>query len=155
ARLKLGRQLRDQTKRLECRIAGRLRSQRVQPGVEVAVHTDRLDERHRRGDTAEQLLVRGRGGRGRRRGESRGRGRRRLRGRRSRNRSTVPRELEQPRETRLPRESRGGIALEKVAPLLRHGAGIVEVLLEKKRGVARVRAVDLRASHYSPVVAAA
>ena len=79
----------------------------------------------------------------------------RRRGRRSRSGGAVPRELEQPREARLRRENGSGIALEEVAPLLRHRAGIVEVLLEKKRGVARVRAVDLRASHSYPVVAAA
>jgi hypothetical protein len=69
-------------------------------------------------------------------------------------RSPVPRELEQTRQARLRREDRGRIALEEVAPLFRDGAGIVEVLLEKKRGVARVRAIDLRASHYFSVVAA-
>ena len=151
ARLQLGRELRNQAKRLERRIAGRLRAERVEPRVEVAVHADRLDERHRRGDAAEQL--RSGTAAGAAAGAAGGGARRR--GRRSRSGRAVPRELEQPREAGLRREHGGGIALEEVAPLLRHGAGVVEVLLEKKRGVARVRAVDLRASHCSSVVAAA
>ena len=39
------------------------------------------------------------------------------------------------------------VALEEVAPLLRDGGGVVEVLLEEQRGVARVRSVDVGTSH--------
>ncbi len=134
-------------------IAGRLRAERVEPRVEVAVHPDRLDERHRRGDAAEQLLVGD--GAGTRAAEREPRQEPAARPAEPERAGAVPRELEQPREARLRREDGGGIALEEVAPLLRHRAGVVEVLLEKKRGVARVRAVDLRASHSCPVVAAA
>ena len=45
------------------------------------------------------------------------------------------------------RSTRLGLALEQVAPLLRHGSGVVEVLLEEQRGVARVQAVNVGTSH--------
>jgi len=69
ARLQLRRQLRDQALGLESRVAGRLGTERVEPRREMAVHPDRLDESHRRGDAAEELLVllRDRGSRRRRR----------------------------------------------------------------------------------------
>ena len=40
-----------------------------------------------------------------------------------------------------------GLALEEVAPLLGHGAGIVEVLLEEQRGVPGVQPVDVGTFH--------
>ena len=64
------------------------------------------------------------------------------------------RALEQPREAGLRCEQRLGRALEEVAPLGRDGAGVVEVLLEEQRGVARVQSVDVGPSHATPVVAA-
>ena len=108
----------------------------------------RLDERHRRDDAAEQLLVGAAAG-----GRAGGRERAGAGARRSfRRRRAVPRKLEQAREAGLRREGRGGVALEEVAPLLRYRAGVVEVLLEQKRCVAGVRAVDLRVSHSRSVV---
>ncbi len=67
--LQLARQPGDQTLGLESRIAGRLRAEWVEVSREVPVHPKRLDERHRRSDRAEELLVllrdrRSRGGRG-------------------------------------------------------------------------------------------
>ena len=66
--LQLRRQLRDQALGLESRIAGRLRTERVEASREMPVHPERLDERHRRGDPSEELLVlrRDRGSRNRR-----------------------------------------------------------------------------------------
>ena len=80
-------------------------------------------------------------------GAGSGAGRRR---RCDRRRVTVPvggGALEQPREAGLPLQQHLGLALEEVAPLLRHGAGVVEVLLEEQRGVARVQPVDVGTSH--------
>ena len=57
ALLQLRRQRRDQARLVERRIAERLGAERVEAGGEVAVHAVRLDERHRRGDGAEQRLV--------------------------------------------------------------------------------------------------
>ena len=56
-RLQLGRQLRLEPKRVECRVADRLRAERVEARGEVAVHPVGLDERHRGRDAAEQLGV--------------------------------------------------------------------------------------------------
>src|SRR5205823_2827848 len=47
ARLELRRQLRDETLRIERRVADGLRAERIEPRGEVAVHAVRLDERHR------------------------------------------------------------------------------------------------------------
>jgi hypothetical protein len=57
AGLQLRRQLRNQALGLERRIAGRLGPERVEPRGKVAVHPDRLHERHRRGDAAEELGI--------------------------------------------------------------------------------------------------
>ena len=57
ARLQLRRELRLHALGLERGIAGRLGAERVEPGREMAVRPVRLDERHRRGDAAEQLVV--------------------------------------------------------------------------------------------------
>ena len=62
ARLQLGRERRLEPGLVERRVAHRLRSERIEAGVEVAVHAVRLDERHRGRDAAEELVV-GRGGR--------------------------------------------------------------------------------------------
>ena len=142
ARLQLRRQLRDQPLGLEGRIAGRLGPERVEVRREMAVHPERLDERHRGGDAAEELLVL-LGNRGSRCC----RGRRRSRSGRGVSVTVRGCELEQPREAGLPLQQDLGLALEEVAPLLRHGAGVVEVLLEEQRGVARVQPVDVGTFH--------
>ena len=65
AGLELGRQLRDQSLGLEGGFARGLGAERVEARCEVAVHAVGLDQCHRRGDAAEQLLVgAGLGGRG-------------------------------------------------------------------------------------------
>ena len=142
ARLQLRRQLRDQALGLERRVAGRLRPERVEVRGEVAVHAERLDERHRRGDAAEQLLV----GRSRRAGAGGGRARPRGAGVPCPSPSATARSSSRARPGWRCSE-RLGLALEQVAPLLRHGAGVVEVLLEEQRGVARVQPVDVGTSH--------
>ena len=64
ALLQLGRERRDQPRLVQRRVAERLGAERVEAGGEMAVHAMGLDERHRRGDGAEQRLVDlGRGGR--------------------------------------------------------------------------------------------
>ena len=55
AALQLARQPRLETKRIERRIADRLRSERIEPCGEMAVHPVRLDERHRGCDRSEEL----------------------------------------------------------------------------------------------------
>ena len=68
ALLQLGRQRRDQPRLVQRRVAERLGAERIEAGGEVAVHAMGLDERHRRGDGADQRLVDlGRAGVGRRR----------------------------------------------------------------------------------------
>ena len=57
ARLQLRRQRRDEAGLVERRVAHRLGAERVEPGGEVPVHAVGLDERHRRGDAAEEVLV--------------------------------------------------------------------------------------------------
>ena len=120
---------------LERGVAERLRAERVEARREVAVHAERLDERHRGGDAAEQLAV-----------------------------DRLPAQAPRPararaapavRPCRVPvaavaaaaraaargpaalRRAVSGRALEQVAPLRRDGVGVVEVLLEEQRGVAR------------------
>ena len=151
-RLQLGRQLRDQPLGLQRRVAGRLRSERVEPCGEVAVHAERLDERHRGRDAADELVV-DRGGRGSRRCGS---GRRDGGGRGLRDRgmavSAVALEpLEQPRQAGIDGEHRLRVLLEERAPLGGDRCGVVEVLLEQQRGVARVQSVDIRSAHTEPL----
>jgi uncharacterized 2Fe-2S/4Fe-4S cluster protein (DUF4445 family) len=55
--------------------------------------------------------------------------------------------LQQARKPGLHRKQSLGLALEQVAPLLRHGAGVVEVLLEEQRCIAGVQPVDIGTSH--------
>ena len=114
---------------------------------EVAVRAVRLDERHRRGDAAEQLRVDGR----------------RLRRLEHRDRclggvglgprvadvvGPVPRKtLEQPREPGMGREQFGVAALEERAPLGRHALRVLEVVVEQRACVAGVQAVDVVRAH--------
>ena len=77
ARLELRRQRRLEALGLERRVAERLGAERVEPGGEVAVRAVRLDERHRGGDAAEQLVVAARPARASRRRCGRSRSRRR------------------------------------------------------------------------------
>ena len=65
AGLNLRRQRRVEARLVERRVAHRLRAQRIEPCREVAVHADRLDERHRGGDRAEHVLVGGEAGQAR------------------------------------------------------------------------------------------
>ena len=109
----------------------------------MPVHPERLDERHRRRDAADELVVgRGRSGRGRR-GDGR---------------VAVPvalHALEQAHEPGLHRQQLLGGALEQRPPLVRNGGGVVQVLLQQQGGVTRVESVDLRSAHLSPFVAVA
>ena len=57
ARLQLRRQRRDQPRLVECRVAERLRAERVEARGQVPVRAVRLDERRRCGDAAEERLV--------------------------------------------------------------------------------------------------
>ncbi len=102
-RLKLGRQLRLAPLGLQRGIADRFRAEGVEPGGEMAVFPDRLDEGDCGRDTAQQLLVDRRLGRG----NGRGRGRFDGRGGHARSRDLAVafpvrgEELEQPGEARM------------------------------------------------------
>ena len=147
ALLQLRRQRRDQPRLVERRVAERLRAERIEPSGEVAVHAMRLDERHRRGDRAEQGLV----DLGRRRRLCGG-----CRGRRCRSGdlgraavgAVVALELlEQPQQTRMGGDEVAVAALEELAPLGRHRVRILEVVLEQQPRVSRVRPVDVVRAH--------
>src|SRR6184192_1461731 len=100
---------------------------------EMAVHPVRLDQRHRRGDPAEQLV---RNLRWRRLDRSRSR-RRGL---------AVPLQLEgfeQAHETWIRRDDVTRTAFEQTAPLRRDRCRILEVVLEQISRIARVEAVDI------------
>ena len=143
-RLELGSEPGNQPLGLERRVAHRLGAERIEMGGEVAVHAVRLDERHRRGDAAEEQVVGGTCGRrfGRRRRRY-GRGARggavAVLGRR---RGEL-RALEQAGEARKVGEGVGGVRLEQGAPLGRDRVRILEVLLEDRAGVARIQSVDV------------
>ncbi len=47
----------------------------------------------------------------------------------------------------MPLQEQLRLALEEVTPFLRHGAGVVEVLLEKQRGVPGVQPVNVGTFH--------
>ena len=154
ARHQSGCQLRDQPFRLERRIAVRLGAERVEARTEVPVRAVRLDERHRRRDPADQLVV---GDRGCCRycrcfGCNRSHRRRLGCGRRLRDRCVTVaavslQALEEAGEPRLGREQLFRRALKERAPLGRDGAGVVEVLLEQQRRIARVQSIDLGPAH--------
>ena len=141
ARLQLGRQLRDQPLGIESGVADGLGAERVEVGGQMAVHPVRLDERHRSRDTAEELLVRLRGGGFGRRSDC-GLGR-------SGDRAAVPRRryrprtFEQARDPGQPGQRLVGVLLEQGAPLGRNRVRVLEVLLEDRACVARVQAVDI------------
>src|SRR5581483_4534241 len=116
--------------------------ERVEVGGEVSVHPVRLDERHRRRDAAEEELVRNRA---RRSGRGRRSGRREIRGGRGAAVLAVPAHaLEQTREARQLLDELRVAALEERTPLARYRLGVLEVLLEDRRRVAGVQAIDFR-----------
>ena len=141
ARLQLVRQLRLQPERIERRVADRLGAQRVEPCRQVAVHTVRLDERHRGRNPAEKLGVDDSGC-------SRGR-RRRLRLRPGGSdgclavRPVVRRLLEEARKPGKLANDGAIASLEERAPLRGDGFGILEVLVEEEACVPGVDAVDV------------
>ncbi len=149
ARHQRRRQLWDQPLGLEGRIPGRLGAERVEVRGEMPVRAVRLDERHRGGDAADELVV-GRAGPGL---QPRGRCRRRRRGRlrdgcRMAVAAAVPLEaVEQAGEARLGSEQLFGGALEERPPLGRDSAGVIEILLEQQRRIARVQSIDLGPRH--------
>ena len=150
ALLQLRRQGRDQARLVERRIAERLRAERVEASREVPVHPMGLDERHRRGDGAEQRLVDLGCRRRLRRGHGRRRGRERDLGHLSWMAvgAVVPLErLQQPQQSRMRRDELAVAALEQLAPLGRHRIGVLEVVLEQQSSVAGVQPVDVVAAH--------
>ena len=142
-RLELRRQRRMEPRLVERGVAHRLRPERIEPRGQMPVHAVRLDERHRRGDAAEELGV-DLGRRGRRRC-----GRRSLRRRGCDRRGDGRRGL-------------GGVAVslvaavpvEDLAPLVRHARGRVEVVREELRHVGGVRSALIGHGHPRRVVAA-
>ncbi len=142
-RLELGGQRRVQARLVERGVAHRLRAERIEARGEVAVHAVGLDERHRGGDPAEELVVDQR--RRRRRLGCRCRlGRRR--GRRGRGRRCDRRER---------RRGRRGpsVPLEDPAPLVGNAGGCVEVVREQLCDVGGVQTALLGTGHV-PFVAA-
>ncbi len=134
ARLQLRRQLRVHALRLERGIAGRLGAERVEARCEMPVRPVRLDERHRRGDTFEQLVVDlGRPCLGQRcLGHDRSDG------------GAVRPPLEQADEAGLQPEQLPVVrGLEERTPLLGDGRRILEILLEQLTREARVQRVDV------------
>ncbi len=140
ALLELRRQLRNHPLGFESRITGRLGAERIEARSEMAVRPMRLDERHRGGDTAQELLVR----RGRHRSS-----RRRL----DDGRAAVPTStldvLQQPQQARLRGEEPRVAALEERAPLGRNRVGILEVLLEQLPSEAGVQQIDVASGHHT------
>ena len=134
---------------LEGGIAHRFGAEGVEPGREVAVHPNRLDERHRGGDAAEQLVVDRRLGCGRRRGGRRRRGRlgRWRGGCDGRVPVSVTKGLEQPGQPRERGDELAVAALEERSPLGRNRLGVLEVLLEERARKARVQAVNVLHAH--------
>jgi hypothetical protein len=141
AALKLRRQLRGHPLRLEGGIADRLRAEWIEMGGEMPVHPQRLDERHRRCDAGDQLVVGDRCGRGL---GWRGSGRRRrcLGGIRVAVR--LAKILQQAREARQRLDQVPVAALEERPPLRRDGFGVLEVVLEQRARVTGVDCVDVR-----------
>jgi hypothetical protein len=126
ARLEVLRQPGHEPVGIERRVAGRIAAERIEPRREMAVHAIGLDERHRRRDAAEELVVRLR--------------RRRLRsgsGRAVRGRPAVP--DAEARETRKPLRERLRILLEDGPPFCGHGLRRLEVLHEELLDVAEIQ----------------
>ena len=114
-------------------IAGRLGAERVEPRGEVPVRAIRLDERHRRGDSSEQLVV-DLGAAAPAGAASRSR----------RGRGAVRPPLEQPDEPGLQPEQLAVVrGLEERTPLLGDGRRVLEILLEQLTREARVQRVDV------------
>jgi hypothetical protein len=115
---------------LERGIPGRLRAERIEPRCEMPVRAIGLDERNRRRNSFEQLLV--------------DRGRRRLLDRFSRGSGTVRPAFEQPDEAGLqPKQFSVIRGLEERTPLLGDGRRVLEILLEQLTREARVQRVDV------------
>ena len=147
ALLQLRRQRRDQARLVERRIAERLGAERVEAGREVAVHAVRLDERHRRGDGAEQRLVDLRCGRLRRCRHGCRSGRCDDLGGMAVG-AVVPLErLQQAQQSRMRRDELAVAAFEQLAPLGRHRIRVLEVVLEQQARVAGVQPVDVVPAH--------
>ena len=131
-RLQLRGQLGDEPLRLERRIARRLGPEGVEVRGEMAVHAEGLDERHRGGDAAHELLV----------GDD---DLAHLRRRRCRcldgSVAVAAAALQQAREPGLRRQQLRRRCLEEGAPLGRDGGRVVEVLLEQQGRVARVQPI--------------
>ena len=150
ALLKLRGQRRLEQLGLERGVADGLGAERIEVCRKVAVRPDRLDQRHRRGDAPDEQVV-GFRWRSRRRFD---RSRLRLRcrswfGRRLHlSGSTVRLErLDEPGEAGQRLHDRRVAALEERPPLLGHRLGILEVLLEKRLGVARIQPIDVAHAH--------
>ena len=156
-RLQLGCERRDQPCLVERGIAERLRAERIEARGEMAVHPMGLDERHRRGDTAEERLVDLGRQCVRRLGSRLGRwlGGRRRGGRVPRPPARMPvaalERLEQAQQAGMRGNERAVAALEELPPLLGDRVGVLEVVLEHEPGVAGVQAVDFRACSSSIV----
>jgi hypothetical protein len=142
-RLELGRQLRLEAHRLERRVTDRLGAEWVEPRREMAMRAVRLDERHRRRDTAEELRVRSLSWFCRR-GFNRGRRRRLMAVRPV---AGLRQLLEQPGDPGMGRDELGIPALEERAPLRRDRFGILEVVVEQGARVAGVQPVDVVRAH--------
>ena len=155
--LQLGRQRRHQPRLVQGGIPHRLRAERIQPRVEVTVRAIGLHERHRGGDTSDELAVgrdlgrrtRGSGRRRSRSGRKRRRSRSGLGDDRSRDAVAVAQDAT-PHETLEARE-RGEKTdvsrLEHGAPRRIDALGIFEVLLEELPDVPGVQAGRLEAGH--------
>ena len=153
-RLQLRRQRRLEPRFVERGVAHRLRPEWVEAGIQVPVHPVRLDERHRRGDSGDQLRVgsrldHDRTGRRRRRGGAGAPAQeaRRARLPRPERPGAVP-----PQRARLTRRAAGSaattsLACEDGSPRRVDGLGIVEVLLEQLLDVAGVEAGGLERGH--------
>ena len=155
ARLQLGGQRRDQPRLVERGVAERLRAERIEPRRQVPVHAVGLDERHRRGDAAEQRLVDRRPGRrlcgrGRRAGAGAGAaGAATDAGAASRRVAPLPSSSVSSRRSSpgCDGDELAVAALEQRAPLGRDGVRILEIVLEQQPGVAGVRPVDVVCAH--------
>jgi hypothetical protein len=159
--LKLRRQGRLQQLPLERGVTDGLRAERIEVRRQVAMGANRLDQRHRGGDAADEELVGhglrrrgcGRLWRDRWRFDALGlRLRERLRDGRLRRSAILLQALDQPGQPRQRLDRRRIAALEERSPLLGHRLGVLEVLLEQSLGVAHVQAVNVTHAHLTFVL---